>query len=729
MNAAKTIATLGLFLTPVAVSTVTTDAWETPKLYVLLGTVTVAWLSFLIGLLRRKATRWTWHPLDWVVLVLAVASTISTITSVHVSTSIWGIGGWMTGTFLATITFVGLYFLLAQLMTSRHDHMIAWAALLGGTGFALLLALFQFSQFSLLPAPLSSNPLVTTLSNSMSQVAVIAGILGAVALLLWTRTRERWAKWGIALVVTISWLVLLFVGQALGWAVFAIGMMAVVLDQALRTQGANMKLLSAAVVLAALGMVLQLTHVAEHSSLSVANDVTLDQPTSVSITWSTLKERPVLGSGPATWYQDFVQYRPTSFNSSPYWSARFIKGTTEVWQQLALGGVVTFVLWVGLLVMAGWWFWHHIRRQPSALTMTGFVAVIVVALTGALSTWSFVLLLWFWAALGLSRGQLVSAGQERPLGVGVPLFFAAAVLGAVAIWYPATRGIVSDIAYHRALALYNSTEPLEQVNRALDWSLAADPRNESALILLANVQVTSAQLSAQQQQNVDLASLLRPAADNLRKAIAVNPNNPANYEAMNNVLNRMSAVVSDAVVEANGNFVTLEKLEPSSPIHDVGEGETLLAIRAATLASTQTDSSGSATQANTLLTAALNAFQRALEKKPDYVQARFAYAQALDLNSQYSQALSELDRVSDTMGTLTLYWTQRAVTLAHLKQFTAADQAFTQAKAYTPDESIYVTYASALLDAGSKDKAKTLLEDGKKTYPDSAAIAEKLKTL
>lgn len=727
-NLAKTWLCVGLFLTPLAVSTLTTDSWETPKLYVLLGAITLGWLAYFIAMLRRKTVSWTWHPLDWLVLCLISVVGISTITSVHIPTSLWGIGGWSSATLPAMLGFAALYFLLVQVMVKRHDQVLAWGALIGGTGVSLLFALAQFSNFSVLPAPLSDNLLVTTLSNSLPQVSVLAALVGSAVLLLWSRTRERWARWGIMLVTVISWLVLLFLGQALGWAVFAVGMMAVVLDQALLGQGANTKLLSVAVGLAAVGMIVQLTHVAQHTSLPVSGDVVLDQATSRQIAWAAFKDRPVLGSGPSTWYQDFVQFRPTSFNSSPYWSARFIKGTNEAWQLLAMGGITTVALWVGLLLMAGWWLWQNVRRRPGALVVAGLLTVIVVVIAAVMSTWSFVLLLWLWAALGLSRSQLQSRAEPRPIGVGAPLLFAAMVLGTVVLWYPALRGLFSDMAYHRGSTLYSQTKPLNQVTAALNTALAIDRKNDKALILLANAEVTQAQLATQQQQNPDLNNLLNSAVNHLNQAVAVNPRNPATYESMNNVLNRMSAVVSDAAVQANRNFVTLEGLEPTNPIHDVGDGQTLLAIRSNLLASAQSSTTSEA-QAKQLLTKAAAAFQRALTKKPDYLQARFALAQALDVSGQYQDSLAQLDQVQSGMASLNAYWVQRTVTLVHLKNLADADVAFAQATSLTPDDATYLAYATALLEAKQPDKAKTVLQAGLKLNPQSSALQDKLKSL
>ncbi len=727
-NLTKMFVVLSLLLTPLVISTSLTDTWEQPKTLVLAALMSLAWICYFITIFRRRTVDWNWHLLDWMVIFLVGATIISTMLSVNNVASIWGLGSWSSSSLPAVLSFASLYFLLGQTFRSRHDQTIGWTSLLTGTGAAILVMMFQLSQVSLLPKPLQASPLLGTISSSPSHVAVIAALFGAVALLLWTRTTERWARWGIVACVTMSWLVLFFFQQPVGWAVFALGMIAVIVDQSLAGRQANVNVLITAVAIAALGMLMQLTGVAHHAHLPSTADILLDQTTTAKISVSTIMHRSVLGSGPSTWYQDFVKYRPASFNQSPYWSLRFITGASEWWQQLATGGIVIFGLWVGILTMAGWWIWRHIRKQPRALLAGTVLTIVAVFLSGFFSTWSWVLLLWLWAGLGLSRSQLVDEKPATPMGASAPVWFTIVALVLVGYWWNVSQVTTSDFAYQQARTKYNAIAPIDQVITLLQRSVKLNPRNTNALTLLGNAEITKAQLAVQQNPSVDLTTLLQPPVSHLKQAIAADPNNPALYEEMNNLLNRLSGAIGDVATEANGNFRTLEKLEPTNPIHDVGDGQTLMVIRTG-LQSTQ-NSSNDDTQRLTILTMALEAYQRALNKKPDYAQARFALAQAQAEGGKNQDAIKNLDELASTFNQVGQYWGERAVVLTHLKETELADKAFAQATALAKtDPSIYLAYANALVTAGTKDKAISILKQGLAAVPGTAALQSRVDEL
>lgn len=722
----KTLVVLALFVTPLAVNTSLSDAWEQPKTLILAGLISLAWVSYILSCFQRRTVDWSWHPLDWLVVLIGLGAGISTLTSIHQASSLWGLGSWLSASLPATFSFVSLYFLLSRLFGTRHDRLIAWASLLTGTGLALLLMVFQFSQIPLLPGFFQSSQLLGPISSSASQVGVVAAMFASVLLLLWDQANERWAHWGIAAGVVLSWIVLLILRQPLGWVIFALGMIAVVINQS-RGRAMNTRLVTVVVVIAAMGMVIQLTGAMNAARLPSTNDVLLDQTTSVRTAWTAWLHQPVLGSGPATWFHDFVQYRPTSFNTSPNWSLRFIKAAGEWEQQLATGGIVMLGLWAGLLGLVAWWLWR--QGQVKSLTITATALIVVVTfLLGFFTTWSLVLLLWLWTGLGLSRAKLSGPTSPTPMGAMVPVGLMVVLLAGGWYWWSAIRVTASDVLYQRGRTLFDQTAPIDQVISTLTRAVRLNTQNGGALVLLSQAETTKVVLDLQQSSNTDLTTLIQPALVHLRQAVATDPHNPALLEDMNNLLNRLSGLVSDVALEANRNFLTLQKLEPANPIHDVGEGQTAMVIRD-NLSAAQSSTTVT-TQRQMLLEQAVAAYRRALTKKPDYAQGKFALAQALGTKGENDQALALLAELQSTFGQVGQYWVERAIVLNNLKQPEQADQAFTQATTLAPqDSSIYLSWAGALADNNEKDKAKTVLAQGIKAVTDPAQLQAQLDVL
>ncbi len=720
---------LTFFLLPVFVANWTADSWETHKLLLLLVGVSLAWFAFFMAALRRGQWTWGWHVLDWPVLGLAVTGLVGTLLSVHPWQSLVGLNGTVANTLPASLGFVSVYFLLGRLFGGRHERRLAWASALGGVGLSLLLQLFQFSRLSLLPATWQDNPLFSTLANSPLQAALMAAVVGTTALVLWPLVSERWAKLGLAALATIAWLTLLFFGQAVAWAIFAVGMMIVVFSAARTAPRASLGVVLIAVALAAAGMIAQLTRLNRQADIPTPTEVTLDQPTTWQIGWTSLWQRPVLGSGPATWYRDFVSHRPATFNQSPYWSSRFVRGGNAWAELLATTGVAGTGLWLALIAFGLWVLWRMTNRETRFTSAAAMFLLLALLLSGFLATWSLVFLLLVWVGLGLARASLTPERQPapRPIGSGSMLAFAATVIVLVGFWYSAIRVYAGQMKLQQAQTAIGQTKSLSLVKAKLAAAVKLDPRNIDAGILLANAYGVEAQMGAASSSPTNVQTLVSQAVDEMRRVVAIDPNNPAVYEADNNLINSLAAYLTDAISQANKNFGTLRRLEPANPIHDVGYGQTLMLLRQQ-LVKQSADNADQ--QGSRYLTEAQTAFDQARQKKPDYLQAQFAQVQADLQVEQYDQALTELNALIDRAPTIAQLWSAKGTALAKLQKLDEAKGAFDRALALDEkDAAIYSAYASSLAEAGQNDQAKAVLQRGLQAAPNDQQLTEQLSRL
>ncbi|MBI3573032.1 MAG: tetratricopeptide repeat protein [Candidatus Kerfeldbacteria bacterium] len=724
---AKSALGIGILFVPLATFSWTSDYWETNKILVLLAVVSLAWVAYFVATLRRRQSPWRWHILDWFALGVGVATLLSAAFSVHHAVSWFGLNGWMAETAPAVLIGLSIYALVGQLATTARDRQMFLACLLTGLGLGVVAQMFQLSGVAIFSPALPSDRLFSLLSSSVTANAIVTAFFGAICLFFWTAAKEHWSRWAVIAGVTLAWLVLLFYGRPLGWAVFALGMFMTVWWQARQGAKASTGLIVVAVGLTALGLLAQLTKVASYSAVQPPTEYTLDQRTSASITWSTLKNRSVLGSGPETWYDNFVARRPLSFNTNPYWSIRFVKAASEWWQLLATVGTVGAALWFGTMLVGLRVSWLGLKRQPNIVDTSSFLIVGGSLIIGFFVTWSFMLMVLGWLALGLIRaGWPKSNTKNQPLGFGSVLSFSLVMLAIIAMWYPAVRAYGADILVRRAQNDIQSTKSLAHIQKTLQSALRWDRGNSDAAVLLANADATQAELSFQAGQQSAATTEVQQAVTVMRQAIAADPKNPAMYEAMNNLLNRLSTFVSDVETEARANFVTLQRLEPTNPIHDVGLGQTLLLSRTRLL-SAATPSDHDKAQASKLLQQALASFDRAIQKKPDYTQAKVARTQALYLAGAYDQASTELAPLLASQSNQPPLWLEAGLILLKQNKLDKAKQAFDQAiRLDAGNPTVYSSVAQAYLDNGDKTLAKTYIDQGLAKIPGSSQLQQML---
>lgn len=726
---AKVALTLAALAIPVLVGDWTPDRWEIHKTMALLLAVTVAWLAFFIGQFKQPAAAWHWHPVDWLVLALGVAAVVGAITGITPWVSILGLQGAYAETVPATIGFVSFYFLGARLFQQQRERFMLWAATLTGLGVALLLQLGQFSGVSLFPSSLASDPLFSTLANSSMQVALLAAAVGTIGLLLWPKVTERWAQWGIVLVVSLGWLMLFFLGQAVAWAVFALGMILVVMNQAGRPSKGSSKVVMIAVALAVMGMLTQFFTVTKYTSLPSTTELNLSQRVSAATAFSAFVHRPVLGTGSNTWFDAFVHYRPTSFNADARWSGRYLRAGMEWAQVLATQGIVGVAAWVGILLLIGWECWRRLRQEPSVSYMVGLFMAAALAMTFFLSTWSLQLLLLAWISFALVRAKIHAEAPRSATAPYVPAIgFAVVAILSVVLWYPAIRVYASQVQYTRVQNMLQDKVAVAKIVPTLKSAVALDSHNTDAGILLANAYVSMFQDDLTSNNLTAAQKDIQLAQDAIQATVTKNSTNPTLYEAQNNILNTLAAYLTNPEVQANKNFVALRDLEPASPIHDVGYGQTLLVMRARAAAATTGIVDDK--KQEQYLQDAMAAFNLALKKKPDYLQARYARADAEMSAGQYQASLDDLDQLIATTPSEPIFWASKGSALGKLGQTDASTTAFEQAlKLNSTDTTIYLAYSQMLVDAKKTAEAKDVLNRGIKAVPSATDLTDALKKL
>lgn len=730
---AKLALAFGAFLIPLAAGTWTPDLWEIHKTVVLLAVITIAWFCYFLGQFRQPAAMWKWHPLDWLVIILGLAAIVGTITSVDWWTSLTGLQGSYSETLPVILGCVSIYVLSARLLRTSGDRMMVWSALLSGIGLALLLQLFQLSGVSFFSGIVAGDQLFSPLANSPLQVALLAAIVATVGLLLWTKAKELWAKMCLAALVTLGWVIVLFMGQTIGWAAFAVGMIVVVISQASSsTLNSSPRIVFVAVVLAAAGMLGQFVHITKYADVPPTTEVTLNQSTAAATAFLTLAQRPVLGTGPSTWYNAFVQYRPLSFNSDPRWGSRYLRSGAQWSEILGTTGVLGLTAWIGTILIAGWEFWRRLKKGYSFTALAGLYIVALLAVSAIFTTWSFSLLMVGWFALGLGRAKLAESDREIP---GQKSFmpavgFAVVVILAIAVWYPAVTVYASQVVSAKAQRQMADKAKSADIIHSLDRAVKLDRHNLDASILLANAYALKIQEDLQANDVPTAQADLASSTTTIAAAVKNNPNNPVAYEAENNILNGLAQYLPNPEEQANANFVTLRRLEPANPIHDVGYGQTLQIIRAR--AAADTSSVASPEKLASYIQQAIAAYNEALRKKPDYLQARYARADANMSGGNYQVALDDLDTLTTTSPSVAVFWMAKGVVLAKLEKLDLATAAFEQSISLDPNNSnVYLAYSEALTAAKKSPEAKAVLDRGLKAIPadpDLTAALEKVTT-
>jgi predicted Zn-dependent protease len=127
---------------------------------------------------------------------------------------------------------------------------------------------------------------------------------------------------------------------------------------------------------------------------------------------------------------------------------------------------------------------------------------------------------------------------------------------------------------------------------------------------------------------------------------------------------------------------------------------------------------------------AITAYNDALRKKSDYLQARYARADAYLSDGKYELALADLNTLLNSTPTEAIFWAGKGTVLAKLDRLDEAKQAFEQALTINgQDVSTYLAYSQALAEAKKTADAKAVLERGLKVLTNNTDLQDALKKL
>ena len=81
------------------------------------------------------------------------------------------------------------------------------------------------------------------------------------------------------------------------------------------------------------------------------NEIFLSQKAGLDIAMQTIKEKPILGSGPGTFAYDFSKFKNPDFSKSSLWNITFNKSSSKVLNSLATTGVLGFLAMLAFMVL------------------------------------------------------------------------------------------------------------------------------------------------------------------------------------------------------------------------------------------------------------------------------------------------------------------------------------------------------------------------------------------
>lgn len=644
-----------------------------------------AMIAWLVDFLSSGTFRYTRALLNAATLILLAALFISMILSERFFASLWGPDA--TGErFLSWLVFALLYVLIGSLIDFKKSIrmvglLFASSALLG---LATFLQFFGVNVFSWFGVAGQFNPIGTA-----NALVVLYGLVAVFGVGICSHIKkfaegkelvEWWFRYAVFAGTILAFANMLAVNFRVGWIAFAAGM-AILLgfnfkdafDQ--RRKGDMLAFSGASFYLPFCLLIFSvLLYLMPGPLFGVRLAVPAEIFPSFRVTWdiakATLEDRPVFGSGPATFLSDYTAYRDPALNQTDFWAVKFSHGFSFAITALAttgIAGVAALLLWVAVLLCG---FVRAMFRDAvvDPMRLAIFSALVFSFVMWGLYASSFTvhLLVFMLAGLFLARHSHEGAHEEdvslwrihpRTIGISSPSFMFVASLASIFIIVLCVVGVyytlqkyIAETHFARGLAVANAGGDPEIAQSYFSRASRIDAKDDrfaraEAQILFARLQSVIQRAATQQDPAIaqEFQSLLSQAIDRARLAGSLNPGDPQNLTTLALMYEAVIPYVQGAGQFAIDAYDAASKLDSLNPalLFDsgrirIGIGD-LLFIRAGNVSGEERQNL--LRERDALLASAQEKLEEALRLKPDYAPAHFLLAQVFDRKGDLNSAI------------------------------------------------------------------------------------------
>lgn len=638
-----------VFLLPILFLPWTSDMLDFNKQALLVLLVSIAMFSWITKVLISGKFSANLNKTHIAVLVLFLVSLASTFFSLDKYGSFWG---WPRATSESLLSLIGLtifYFLISNAFSKKE--VITSVILLAISGLSAgLLGVFQlFGIF--LPFNFAKTTSFNTIGLAGNLGLFLAVMLPLLIVLeIFTR---KWLKivFGGAIIATLIALVL--INYLTIWWVVLIGMFLVLLFSILKKDIFDLRWIG----LPMFFLVLSLFFIILKPQISVPArpiEVFLNQQSSFNIALQTIKDRPILGSGPGTFVFDFLKYKNINFNQGALWNIRFDGAGSKFLTVLATTGILGIIAFLALLatvVFYGIKFTMNKqdKKEDSVFEIItiglfiGFIAQ-TVAYFFSNSNLSLDFLFFFLIAtficLSSEDKKNYTLSSSSFLTLGVTFIFTLFLIFGLGLLILDGQRYLAEVNYFNGKAVLASGN-LEQGIGKIENAVKANPNSDIYLSELSQIYllkvgalINKKDLSDEDKKNIQV--LINNSINAAKIATDASPNNANNWSVRGFVYQNLIGIVPGAEDWAITSYDSAIKLEPINPYYPTQKG--IVYMKKASLL--EEDKAG---EKNQFLEQAKEQFEKAVQLKSDYSSARFQIAMVYQAQGKTTEELQTLE--------------------------------------------------------------------------------------
>lgn len=467
-----------------------------------------------------------------------------------------------------------------------------------------------------------------------------------------------------------------------------------------------------------------------------------------NITEQVIKHNPILGTGPQTFVYNYSLYKPESINKTIFWNIGFINGPSEFFSLVSEIGIL------GLLAILAAIFFLLIETIKKFIANETESDQLIKIKIGLFSGWIALIAAWFLYPQNLSLlflfwllftllavfnaeekdFQFINLKTSSKFALITSFGFIILMITIAGFLYLEGNKFIAEINYKNGLTLVNEGKLDAGIDKIIGATIT-NPHEDKfyrnlAQLFIIQIRENLNNQNLNQEDRTNKVQLgINNAINSASRATVLNSKNVANWVIRGSVYQNLMPLIEGSDVWAIKSYEEALRLEPNNPSTQTEIARTY--VNGATLLSNKTQKDEQTNkQINEYLNKAAEAYEKAIEIKPDYSPAHFELALVFASQGRIKEAIVKMENSKKLNPKDVGVAFQLGVLYYKDSQFNKAKTEFERTIALDENYSNAHYFLGLILDKeGNREEAIKHFEKIAQLNPDNDAIKQILANL
>ena len=740
------------------------------KQVLMIGLLTIALIAWLGKLLTQEKVEWHKGLIVLFFLAFVVVYGVATAFSIRPYDSLMGFDTHLSRALINVIYFFVFFILLVnyreekesqsatgQPVAKKHIEILKLLTIfLISSAIVGVIGLLQILGKFVLPWDFTKAASFNTIGTVTSLGIFLAALLPLILSLLFGRFSARGQSalgWKIFLIVlgAVALITILLLNFRTLWIITAVGMIMIVgfwLSKRHVLPAQTLGLLAIPVIILAFCLIFLLFKPGALFNLNLPIELGLSYKGGWSIVKEVIQRSPVLGSGPETFVYNYSLYKPESINQTIFWNLRFTNAPAEIlslFSELGILGILSFLVVIVVFLF------KVIKGLISSERGLNWLTEIKI---GLFSSWlalmvgwflypqnitlMFVFWLFFTFLIIISSDKkdikIINYRTSGKIASMVSFGFIILMIAIIGLLYLEGSKFIAEAKYKIGIESIREGELDLGINKVIQATVINPYEDKfyrdlvQLILIQINQNLNNPDLDPQEQaRRVQIG--ISNAINSAVRATTLNSKDVTNWIIRGSVYRNLMTLVNGAGAWAVESYREALTLEPSNPFIYLEIARTYVS-GADLLAPQAQENEELRKQMAEYLDKAVEAYNNAIELKPNYSPAHFEIALVYGRQGKTNEAIAKMEISRRLVPRNIGIAFQLAVLYYRTSQFDKAKLEFTRVVVLDPDFSNARYFLGLLLDReGNKAAAIEQFEKIAELNPDNDLVKQILNNL